>query len=805
MSRHYITALILCLLPTCEICEMFAQSPLTEKRIYLVDLTGSMEGRGNVPTPNILQTVKDNLEETISNIEDTATEIQIVPFTNKIGKDIISGRISEKEYILSSIRALHTLPGDTNIADAWSYGISLLDSTKVNYLFLLTDGLHNNGPTKEELFDRLKTWGSVAKGKYMYAFYVMLTPNAKESEICEIVDATENMWLIESMNLNTSLIKTSISTRKNVFNNHTASLSFLSNNKNADLNNLGLNISIENNGFYDIENISKSPIGDIYSFDIVEKRPKIQMPLDTTLTLHFSYDTLANPFVFLTPDKVDFQIVNQGPRTVSIVVAKNKKGFSDLNLKKLKYKEPFQGFFRWTRELYEPYFDLPFLSKPDTASTVSTLILSWNEEAVRAGSSIKIDLSTGDSEYGDHVIVTNGKLNIPLIAKTGQDTLLLHTKVIPGIPSTQFTGDVWAITDKIDSVNDEELTSNSIKLGSWRLQYKKSWPFWIWLFWVLLTVFVNIAAFFIIKWSIKIILKVLSGFWSGLTEVGRSIGSLLSHKEVKNASSGAPENTDEENDNKEEHETKRYKHIEKLERRYLKARTIHQKSDSLYELMVALEKLKSKSQSSSEEAFENLSGFVKQDLEKLWLKSSGLSSMPRYQYQLPMGKAVHVSTNSGEKVKTLAIVVKEYEKDFNIKLPTTYIYKYGRVDLSTMAIAKVDIDYENTNCDRYKKAGKNGVQEEAAAKLMNDRSFKKRMKKHGYNDIWQFLNGQNERGEFIRETPLLFHEDPNCKTIYVVPTYIHENIDHYGGISMAKIVNILSFAAICTKKSRPAA
>lgn len=525
--NHFLIALVLSLF---SVGEMFAQSPITEKRIYLVDLTGSMEGRGNVPTPNILQTVKDNLEETINNIEDTATEIQIVPFTNKIGKDIISGRISEKESILSSIRSLHTLSGDTNIADAWSYGVSLLDSTKINYLFLLTDGLHNNGPTKEELFDRLRTWGSMAKGKYMYAFYVMLTPNAKESEICEIIDSTDNMWLIESMNLNTSLVRTSINTRKNVFSNHTASLSFLSNNKNADLNNLGLSVTVEDNDYYDIQNVTKSPVGDIYSFDIVEKRPKLQMPLDTTLTLHFSYDTLANPFVFLTPDKVDFQIVNQGPRTISITVAKNKKGLSDLNLKKLKYKEPFQGFFRWTRELYEPYFDLPFLSKPDTASTVSTLILSWNEEAVRAGSSIKIDLSTEDSEYGDHVIVTNGNLNDPFIAKSGQDTLLLHTKVIPGIPSTQFSGDVWAITDKIDSVNDEELTSNSIKLGSWRLQYKKSWPFWIWLFWVLLTVLVNIATFFIIKWTIKFCFKLIAGIFKSVSELFNSFISVITPK-----------------------------------------------------------------------------------------------------------------------------------------------------------------------------------------------------------------------------------------------------------------------------------
>ena len=36
----------------------FAQPYLQEKRIYVVDVTGSMEGRGAVETPNIFNKVK---------------------------------------------------------------------------------------------------------------------------------------------------------------------------------------------------------------------------------------------------------------------------------------------------------------------------------------------------------------------------------------------------------------------------------------------------------------------------------------------------------------------------------------------------------------------------------------------------------------------------------------------------------------------------------------------------------------------------------------------------------------------------
>ena len=45
-----------------------AQPPLQEKRIYLVDVTASMEGKGEVETPDIFQTVKESLAETIQQI-----------------------------------------------------------------------------------------------------------------------------------------------------------------------------------------------------------------------------------------------------------------------------------------------------------------------------------------------------------------------------------------------------------------------------------------------------------------------------------------------------------------------------------------------------------------------------------------------------------------------------------------------------------------------------------------------------------------------------------------------------------------
>ena len=99
----------------------------------------------------------------------------------------------------------------------------------------------------------------------MFAFYVMLTPNAKDLEICKIIEGSRNIWLIEAMNIDASLVKTSILLKKNVFHDGNTSISFDSTNPNIDLNDVGITVDIEDNQFYDI---SDSKAGDIINAGI---------------------------------------------------------------------------------------------------------------------------------------------------------------------------------------------------------------------------------------------------------------------------------------------------------------------------------------------------------------------------------------------------------------------------------------------------------------------------------------------------------------------------------------------------------
>ena len=100
----------------------YSQTYLQEKRIYLVDVTASMVGKGNIKTPDIFSLVKEGLLETINNLNTPTTEVVIVPFTNK-PHEKMDGQIIAKDGILENIKSLAIKPGDTNIADAWNYAI----------------------------------------------------------------------------------------------------------------------------------------------------------------------------------------------------------------------------------------------------------------------------------------------------------------------------------------------------------------------------------------------------------------------------------------------------------------------------------------------------------------------------------------------------------------------------------------------------------------------------------------------------------------------------------------------------------
>ncbi len=293
-----------------------ASKLMDERRIYLVDLTRSMEGYNGAE--DIFDKVKEQMNSAISTMNDTTSEIVIVPFTDKL-HELYIDKIANKKSIVDYIANLKTRPGDTNILDAWRKGASVLDSTKINYMFMLTDGVHNTGEPIDSLYSTLSNWHSKTQGKYQFAFYVLLSPSAKEQEICRIVDSSKQMWLVPSMNIQTDFIVGNMNQSVNIIDNKRIKMHLTCTNPEIFNHGFRFRISLPKNEYYQIINASEAidKNGDVF-FEIKKLKSQEDLPISYRTKILIEYDRIKFPFVFFTPEEYNLNIVNVGTRIMNI-------------------------------------------------------------------------------------------------------------------------------------------------------------------------------------------------------------------------------------------------------------------------------------------------------------------------------------------------------------------------------------------------------------------------------------------------------------------------------------------------------
>lgn len=148
---------------------------------------------------------------------------------------------------------------------------------------------------------------------------------------------------------------------------------------------------------------------------------------------------------------------------------------------------------------------------------------------------------------------------------------------------------------------------------------------------------------------------------------------------------------------------------------------------------------------------------------------------------LPAGK----NTRDG---MTWAELVAAYRKDFDCLFVDGGVrYVNNRIDLAPYAVAKVKIRYEDSNLN---KIGSRGGSEDAFQQMAGElfaKILRDKMTAGGYQNFWEFKDGR--RGDvLVRNTPLVIHEDYDGETLYLVPKYLHDNWNHYGGVALVKAV-----------------
>lgn len=294
----------------------YASKFIDERRIYLIDITRSMEGYNG--TENIFNSLKTQLSQAINEMSDTTAEIVLIPFTDH-PHEIFKEKITNKELIIEYIDNLQTRRGDTNILEAWNKGVEMLDSTKVNYMFMLTDGVHNFGEPIDSLYSTLKNWHTHIEGKYQFAFYVLLSSAAREQKICDIVESSKQMWLVPSMNINTDFILGKMNLTVNIRNNNRVKLHLTCTDPQIFNKGFRFKISLPQNEFYRIKNSSEKLDKDgNLGFEIERLKSQKDLPISYPTKILIDYDKTKFPFVFFTPEEYNIDIVNLGTRSMSI-------------------------------------------------------------------------------------------------------------------------------------------------------------------------------------------------------------------------------------------------------------------------------------------------------------------------------------------------------------------------------------------------------------------------------------------------------------------------------------------------------
>lgn len=187
------------MLLTLTVSMSVAKDIMPEKRIYLLDLSGSMIGQGSVRTDNVLEKMKSDLEATVD-WTSLPTDFVFIPFTDRLMPEF-GGTDTKKRELMTEISSIETEAGNTDIASAWECALGKLDSTKVNYIFLLSDGYHNRGISKPGLNSLLKSWPQSTGRCDAEAYFVSLSPKYRTSEIARIFDETDRMSVVETMNI----------------------------------------------------------------------------------------------------------------------------------------------------------------------------------------------------------------------------------------------------------------------------------------------------------------------------------------------------------------------------------------------------------------------------------------------------------------------------------------------------------------------------------------------------------------------------------------------------------------------------
>jgi len=129
---------------------------------------------------------------------DPGNEITIVTFNEEI-RDIYtrkatdSGKADLKRFVETYKYISHRY---TNIVDPVKEFYTRIDSSKINYMFLFTDGEHDEPKTLPDFLPTIESWAANTIGRDAFGFYVLVHQDADKPNIRKSVESQDNFWIV---------------------------------------------------------------------------------------------------------------------------------------------------------------------------------------------------------------------------------------------------------------------------------------------------------------------------------------------------------------------------------------------------------------------------------------------------------------------------------------------------------------------------------------------------------------------------------------------------------------------------------
>lgn len=435
----------------------YAQNPSGERRVYYLDATYSMVSN------KLWQPSKDNLIKAIENVDDVNTELVVIVFaddrnaSHKVWKKWEEKATDDgKSRLTANINNL-PLPvksSMTNLYDPLVDFYSEANSGKVNYMFLMTDGGHEQGG---DFFRAIDQWGNRTSA-LTYGFFVELTNNVGSGEVIardkarthidKQTEKTGRIWRVSSADVNINLIRLNQNAMFNIRNDEYIDIPVYFSGKNSAVIN-DLKFAFDDSSDFKVErtDVSKDNIRVYIKHDVDIHK----YPTNSTATIHVSFINKPDK-TFLLTSKIKVNCLNKKEKV--LLLSRNKISGN------VKHYDS----FGWIKE--------------KTTPCESTIGLSFSQDA-KSYANTFVELIVTDNNgkklsSSDVVIYANGekcdKNKIRVSPK--DDKIVLSISFPVGTKSGTHQGYFMVGQNHLDRIDNFDLNATTnANVIKWRVRY----------------------------------------------------------------------------------------------------------------------------------------------------------------------------------------------------------------------------------------------------------------------------------------------------------------------------------------------